>query len=196
MQHYFLFFLLFVLVACSETVSVDRVNEHGIRELFRQDKETGQKEGHYRRYNSEGILLEEATYLNDSLNGTRVLFHPSGDTLLTETYRMGAFHGPFSAFYDNGVLELTGDYVDNAMSGEWRRYYSSGKLMEIVTFANNEENGPFTEYYENGKLKASGNYLNGDKEHGLLLLYDESGTLDRKMTCDRGMCTTIWKLEE
>lgn len=196
MQHYFLFFLLFVLVACSKTAQVDRLNEQGFRELFRQDKETAQKEGIYQRFGMDGVLLEEATYLHDTLDGTRILFYRSGDTLLTESYRMGVFHGPFIAFYENGVRELTGVYQENVMSGEWRRYYSSGKLMEIVTFANNEENGPFTEYYENGNLKASGNYLDGDKEHGLLLLYDERGTLIRKMNCDRGMCTTIWKTEE
>lgn len=203
MQKVLLFpFILFVVGCTTDVISkkplavVDKMNDLGYREVFQQEKGSGMKQGKYQKYASDGVLIEEAFFVSDTLDGARILYYPSGDTLLIETYRMGSFHGVFKAFYESGGLELVGAYVDNAMAGEWRKYYKSGNLMEVVTFADNEENGPFTEYYENGNLKASGNYLNGDREHGLLFLYDEEGVLIRKMDCDQGLCKTIWKTEE
>jgi antitoxin component YwqK of YwqJK toxin-antitoxin module len=73
--------------------------------------------------------------------------------------------------------------------------------METVTLVDNEENGPFEEFYENGNKKAVGSYkgfdtdMNRPREHGELLMYDESGTLIKKMNCDMGICRTKWTLE-
>ncbi|MCB9272045.1 MAG: hypothetical protein H6561_21145 [Lewinellaceae bacterium] len=81
------------------------------------------------------------------------------------------------------------------MSGVWKRYYQGGQLMEEVAFSGNKENGPFKEYYENGNIKAEGSYLNGPKEDGELKLYDEQGTLVKKMECSDGVCHTTWQAE-
>ncbi|MDP4712339.1 MAG: toxin-antitoxin system YwqK family antitoxin [Saprospiraceae bacterium] len=191
-------FLFVWLLGCengSNGRGVDYTNEQGVREVYFLDKVTQKKTGLYRKYNPDGILEEEAYYVDDTLHGSRVLYQVSGDTLIIESYRSGDFHGTFKAFYDNGALQLQGEYVDNVMWGVWEKYYKSGQLMEEVTFSGNEENGPFTEYHENGNLKAKGNYLNGDREHGVLYLYDEAGVLTRKMDCNEGICKTIWQLE-
>ena len=192
--------LLMFLVACdagsgagSGMELIDQTNVEGYREVYYRNKSNAWKNGLYRRYDPGGRLEEEAFYTEDILDGKRILYQDSGDTLVVESYRRGEFHEWLQSFYDNGVLQLSGEYVDNVMSGVWRKYYRSGKLMETVTFSDNEENGPFTEYYENGNVKAVGNYLNGDKEHGLLMLYDEKGVLTRKMDCNEGICKTIWK---
>ena len=52
----------------------------------------------------------------------------------------------------------------------------------------------FTEFYENGNKKAEGSYKEGAKEDGLLLIYDTTGVLIRKMECADGICHTIWSL--
>ena len=52
------------------------------------------------------------------------------------------------------------------------------------------------EYFRNGNLKAEGSYLDGDNEHGLLKLYDETGRLIRKMECEQGVCRTFWRAGE
>ena len=153
------------------------------------------KQGEFMRINPEGNVIEWAVYADDTLHGQRILFADNGDTVVVEHYENGLFQGPYRAYYEGNRLELEGTYIGNVMDGEWKRYYKSGPLMERVTLKDNEENGPFTEYHENGKLKAEGYYRNGDHEHGLLKLYDETGELEKTMNCENGICHTVWEKE-
>ena len=193
------FLMVLLLLNCEprgeklETIEVEDVD--GNIEKFSRRVSDFAKIGHYQKFNAAKQLLEESYYVNDTQHLYRVLFYETGDTQIVETLNMGQYHGPFKAFYDNGQLELLGLYENNVATGQWKRYYNSGELMETVTFADNEENGPFSEYYQNGNLKTEGSYLNGDKEDGLLKMYNEEGVLIRKMDCDNGICQTIWKLE-
>jgi antitoxin component YwqK of YwqJK toxin-antitoxin module len=155
----------------------------------------GVKQGHLRAYSTDGILVEEASFIKDTLEGERILYYTGGNVNIRENYRKGHFHGPYTKYHPNGKLYIEGNYVSNEMVGLWKTFYKSGALKEKVTFANNLENGPFTEFYENGNIKAEGAYQDGDKEHGLLLLYDSTGLLIRRMECNMGICNTIWKLE-
>ena len=186
--------LLLLFTACkSKMEQVEHVNSYGYTEKYTRDKETYAKEGLYQQFDEENRLIEEAQYENDTLHGMRVIYFEQGDTQIVEHYQRGRFEGAYRTYYEGGALEQEGQYTDNKMTGFWKRYYPNGQLMEKVQFQNNTENGPFIEYYENGKLKAEGDYLEGDNEHGLLKLYDESGELMRKMECERGICRTVWK---
>jgi len=175
---------------------VEQTDGFGYLVRYQRRIADGVRQGRYQRIGPAGVLREEAYYLADTLHGPRVLFHPSGDTLSIEHYHRGAFEGPYRQYYENGELQLAGQYQNNEVSGKWHQYYDSGELMEIVTFEHNVEKGPFVEYYRNGNLKAEGAYLDGDYEHGLLKLYDESGALVRKMDCEQGVCRTIWQAED
>lgn len=174
---------------------VELKNEFGQLEKIQRRIADGARHGRYLRIGPEGVVIEEAYYQNDTLDGPRTLFFAGGDTLSVEHYDMGIFQGEFRQYYESGQLQLKGMYVDNEMTGKWRQYYENGQLMEVVTFEGNLENGPFIEYHPNGNLKAEGNYFNGDYEHGLLKLYNEQGELVRKMNCQEGVCRTIWKAE-
>ncbi len=205
---------LFLFIGCSESGSnknaidlsgsnsveplekVENEDLYGYIEKYSRRKSDYAKEGLLEKYNQEGILVEKAEYINDTLHGSRIIYSEQGDTQIVETYLMGSFNGPFKAYYENGNIELIGHYRNDTMHGIWKKYYPSGGLMENVTFENNRENGPFVEYYENGKLKAEGEYYKGDNEHGLLRLYNEDGKLIRKMECDKGICKTIWRATE
>ncbi len=153
---------------------------------------TEERHGLFFRHSPEGTLVEEATFVRDTLNGQRTLYYAAGDTHIVETYDMGVFDGPYRSYYKNGRLQQKGLYVDNAMRGKWYQWYDDGTLKEVVTFEDNKENGPFTAYHPNGNIKARGNYKDGDNEHGLLELYDEAGNLIKKMDCKVGICRTIW----
>lgn len=153
------------------------------------------KQGEYTRRSADGKLIEQAYFMDDSLSGKRILFSEKGDTQVVETYSHGYFEGPYRGYYENGKIEIVGQYQANTMEGVWKRYYDTGELMEEVTFQDNAENGPFKEYYKNGKLKAEGSYKDGDNEHGLLKLYDETGELVKTMNCNQGICRTVWKKE-
>ncbi len=186
--------ILLLWQACQESASLEEVtmrDEYGYTLIYTRRKADQAKEGWYRRYDTQNRKVEEAHYQNDTLDGLRILYYESSDTMSVETYRKGLFEGPFRAYHENGQLKTLGRYVNNAIEGEWLSYYPNGQLREVVTFQHGAENGPFKEYYPNGQLKAEGAYLDGDNEHGELKLYNEDGSLQRVMLCNRGVCRTI-----
>lgn len=194
-MRYTLVLFLFICWSCGDNLQRQEVtNEAGGREVFFLDAETKTRAGDYMSYDAEGNLIEQASYTAGELNGQRTLFATTGDTLVVEHYKAGEFVGEYRSYFDTGnKLKMRGQYVDNTMSGEWTKFYDNGQIEEVVTFVNNNENGPFTEWYRDGVLKAKGNYLDGDNEHGQLLLYDANGKLIRVMNCQRGRCSTEWR---
>ncbi len=188
---------LVALNACQSGLETIRTHdgEGNLLEQFEIDTETGKKEGLYERYR-EGYLVETAIYHQDTLHGIRTFLFPNGNKEIEETYEHGIYHGSFRSYYEDGQLKLEGLYQDGTMSGEWTKYYESGSVMEVVSMRDNQENGPFVEYYENGNLKAEGQYLDGDNEDGELKLYDEDGILEKRMLCEKGICQTVWQLED
>ena len=195
MYRYLPFFGLLFLFACGNGVETIQVKSEDGRlvESYERDKVTLLRQGLYRNYDERGNLLEEANYVNDTLNGSRRMFYPDGQVQIEEQYAMGNFIGSYRSYYPDGQLEQEGTYIGNEMTGPWKRYYEDGQLLESVEFRGNEENGPFVEYYPNGKLKAEGTYANGDNEEGELRMYNESGELERRMDCKNGICRTVWK---
>lgn len=185
--------ILLCITACQPGTQSKVVKDAqgNVTEKYAVDAE-GKKTGTYQRFNAQKVLLEEANYIRDTLHGPRKLYYPSGTLNATENYEMGQFIGPYKAYHENGKLMQDGVYQNNSMEGIWKTYYTSGLIKEEVMFHENLENGPFKEYFENGKLKAEGTYQNGDQEQGELLLYDSTGTLIKKMQCDRGVCRTSW----
>lgn len=192
---YLLTLSCFIYACAEKTEVIETVNEDGNTERYTRFVKDYAKEGLYTLTSANGIKLEEANYTRDTLNGKRILFYESGDTLSIESYVMGIFDGPYREYYSTGNMKSEGTYEGNKMKDKWASYYPNGQVKEIVTFENNEENGPFIEYYQNGNLKAEGSYLNGDSEHGPLSLYNEAGELMRKMECNKGICRTLWLSE-
>lgn len=187
-----LLFILLFATACDGLEKIEETDDFGTRTEYKADPETGLKEGPLRQYNKDGQLIAEENYVGGELNGERKLYFPDGKLAVQENYDMGTFAGEYKNYSEDGKLSHKGNYINGAMNEEWIAYYPDGKIKEIVNFENNEENGPFREWYPDGTPKASGNYLKGDKEHGVLHLYEEDGSLKKVMNCAAGMCTTIW----
>lgn len=192
-----LYLALLSLIACNGNLeSVSKTNDYNHQLTYTINKETGKKEGRYVAKTADGVLLEEAVYKADTLDGTRKIYNEAGKLEIVETYKNGLFHGPNQVFYGSGQLKFDGHYTNNILTGETKSYYENGQLKEVVQFDNNLENGPFVEYHPNGKIKAKGTYLDGDNEHGELEIFDESGELIKKMDCKKGVCRTTWEKQE
>jgi len=201
MNRYLILILVVLSFACNNDLEViEQKDDNGVLlAKYKRNKNDLSKQGEYKKFYPQGQVEELANYKNDQLDGQRVLFYENGDTSIVETYQEGKFEGIYKSYHKNNVLEQKGQYVANAMNGEWRFYYKNKQLRESVIFEGNEENGPFVEYYETGILKAKGTYkttetnIDGNKEHGLLEMYDEKGELMKTMNCNLGICLTTWK---
>lgn len=182
-----------------ETFSLETVKEKdpdgNLLQFTRRDSD-GLKEGVFIKTSLKGLKLEEANYHQGKLHGNRVLYYPSGDTLILETYEDNVFQGPYKSFYPSGKLKLLCHYENNNIEGKWLQYYESGQIKEEVIFTANSENGPFKEYHPNGQLSVEGAYKDGDNEHGPLKFYDEQGQHYKTMECNMGICRTVWSLEK
>ena len=185
------------LEACSpqDLKQVKEVDPDGNTEQFKLSKKSGQKNGLYQLFRPDGSVIEIAHYEEGLLNGRRILFYESMDTMIIETHQTGRYEGIYRSFYPDGKIKISGYYTDNQMQGWWEKYYPSGALMEKVTFIDNLENGPFIEYHENGEVSVEGQYLDGDNDHGELKFYTEDGKHYKSMLCDKGLCKTSWRLD-
>ena len=189
----FILLVIFALTSWGDNI-VNEYHENGaIYKTYSLDADS-LLSGMYKRYNQEGVLVEESFFENGKQNGTRTLYYANGNIESTSVYIDDMLTGKHKTYYDSGELMIDSDYKKSEIVGTLKKYYKSGQLLEEVTFKNDMENGPFVEYYENGNIKWKGNYLNGDNEFGLIEQFDETGKLIKKMECDSlRICKTIWE---
>ena len=192
--------LLFCQLFCAQNPveTTEAKNDRGQTERWQRRKDNFAKEGLYQRFSPEGILLEEASYRGDSLEGERKYFSQTGILESIERYQNNQIQGKFQAFYEGGQVKIEQNYVKGALNGWSVRYYPGGKIQEKVMLKDNVENGPFSEYHENGTLKTEGTYApnaEGDEglEQGELKEYDDTGVLIRMADCKDGRCLTRFK---
>jgi len=176
--------LLLLLSACKEEKYVGLLAHY-----------PGEKQGTIKSYDEQGNVHEIGEFKDGKLHGTRKIHFTNGIVEIEETYKAGVFHGSYTKNYPSGKNKISGDYVEGTMEGIWKTFYESGELKDEVTMKDNLENGPFKEYYQNGNKKAIGTYLKGENEHGPLQLFDDSGTLIKKMNCVEGICRTTWTID-
>ena len=184
------------LYSCKEKQIVTHYDSGKVYETYQYKGDTI-RHGSYQRYSEEGILVEEATFVEGSYEGIRKIFNEAGYLEIEETYSNKKLNGPYTVYHVNGNPKLKATYTNDVLGGTIFGYYQSGILKEEVTFEDNIENGPFKEYYENGQVMWKGTYKDGDNEFGLLEKFDKNGQLVRKMMCDdRAVCTTTWTIEK
>lgn len=188
--------LFLLLLACSDTAVVEVRDEAGvITERYTVRKADSVRHGPAEVFDLDGVLIEEAHYVEGEIEGVRKRYYADGILQAEETLRAGRLHGPYRSYYPDGALETESEYVDHDIEGKLIGYYRDGAKKEEVTMSGSLAIGPFREWHPNGALKAEGEYVMGGKEDGELLLYDRDGELERKMNCEVGLCRTTWPAE-
>jgi len=193
-QFPFSFFIPFALLftACGDGLeAVEEMDALGYRTEYRMDPETGLKQGPLRQYLPSGQLYTEENYVDDVLDGPRIIYHENGQIDVSENYAMGEFAGEYLTYDSLGNVLLSGQYIAGAMNKAWFSYYPNGVVKRVATFVDNAENGPFREWYENGQPKMSGTFKDGDNIFGTLHRYDSTGHLERILDCSP-RCHTFW----
>jgi antitoxin component YwqK of YwqJK toxin-antitoxin module len=147
---------------------------------------TPTKQGTYKAYDAQGILVKEATYVNGLVNGDYKEYYSSdfepayrGKLSLSETYKMGVLEGGSSEYgYNAGVRYVvrTVTRAAGTITGE-TNYFDNGKKA-------NERNykiGSYTSWYPDGKKESTGEYDRQlkDQKVGRWFYYDARGPLVR-----------------
>lgn len=184
--------IVITLLACTDPLLI-KVEENGVLLETYEINNDSIRHGITKKYYSEGHLYEMSNYENGKLHGERLLYYPDGTVEIRENHCQGKFCDSLTTYYKNGAKKMVGIYTDGSMNGIVKGYYDTGELKEEVTFNENIEQGPFREYHKNGSLMWTGTYLNGPNEFGILMEYDESEKMIKKMMCDSlSVCTTVW----
>jgi len=161
--------------------------------------ETSAKNGSYKKFDQNGIILIEGSYLNGKKNGVFKYYQCAPGILLkTITYKNDVKNGleesynciqdengnniskkNLSITYSNGNWVKEISYFKNGniehslqSNGICTEYYESGKKKEEYTVTNEVFNGNYTAWFENGNIKIQGMYTN---ENGKLPNGKKSG---------------------
>lgn len=195
------FLLILLFVGCNEKSISSHYETGEIKEEF-QCTADSVKNGYYKKYAPNGVLIETANYLNGKLNGERNLYNTdTGTKEISEIYKADALEGRYIVYHPNGEIQSLAVYKDNKLSGALKFYDTSGLFVNEFQYVDNIEVIPFKEYHENGNIKWEGtksydHYFGIKKDFGVLKEYNEDGVLIRKIDCDENeICTTIWAID-
>lgn len=122
----------------------------------------GNLEGPYTSYHPNGQLKEKGTYINDSLEGENRYFNDYGALIEKKFYKKGELHGPYTGYYESGELKkFEYNYVDGFIEGVVKEYYENGQLKFTAPYQKGYKNGLEQNFYPNGKLQSDYTYVQG-----------------------------------
>lgn len=153
----------------------------------------------YKRFDENGQLTVEGTYLTNLNDGTWQYYYPNGNKMSANEYQSDFLHGKAYQYDEKGNVVLESDYYQGELHGA-RKYYSpSGNLQLIKHYIANvgpvgyqyqlpngqlsdtiriETKGKFVikAYYQNGKPSVIQNYRDY-YFHGESVRFDENGNM-------------------
>ncbi len=147
----------------------------------------GRKQGTYKYFNNDNLLIKEENYIDDILDGVTRTYDDKGNIQLAVKYSKGKIIEEFdeeikdvidfrNTFDQDGRLTFNGGYVDNIPIGIHRYYNSDGTVNKAIVYNDlgkkvsegiiDDEgniNGVWKDYYDSGELRDKGNYKNSMK---------------------------------
>lgn len=165
------------------------------REYINRYNASGQKNGPWKQFSSQGILLAEGTYLNGKKNGYFKYYDANGNFQYIEKYENDILIENATEtmhldrkvdYHPNGKIHTVAHYFKGVPEGVRREYDSTGKVIKSYIFHNGirlgegvvddngKKQGMWKEFYPSGMLKAKGKYINS-KPAGQWHYYYEDG---------------------
>lgn len=158
----------------------DPYSKTKIYEVYTVIAGTPTKSGSYKRYDREGKLDAEGSYLNGNEQGVWK-WYENGIINKLHTYNNGKLEGLCEvyddkgnkiktwymkdgittkeiSYFDNNKMNLL--YQRNGINGEW---YKNGKKKSEVNVKDDISEGTFTSWYETGIIQSKGTYSKGFK---------------------------------
>lgn len=100
----------------------------------KEEKTQPKKDGHWKEFNKQGILISEGAYAGGLRNGLWKLYYETGELVIEETYINGKMHGAFKSYYKNGSLISEGQYLNNMREGKFLIFNQDGSPTKTMLF--------------------------------------------------------------
>lgn len=131
-------------------------------------------------WNDQGILLEEANYLDGDLDGRYFLVKDDG-TKIISYYKNNLKHGSEEVYYPlhplfGEVKAFQATYEKGLIQGEALEFNEAGTKVASTFYENGLKNGPALFYHPDETLMIATEFKN-DEQHGLTSEYYKSGNL-------------------
>ena len=176
---------VFIIFCCTTTMTFCQNDEIAVRPKYAPRSEKNRnttdlkgKQGLWKVYSWEKILLSETTYLNDIKHGPCSKYYSFSGMVREETnYYFGKRDGSFKSYYNNGQVNAEGSYKDGRKTDIWTTYYkTSGEKKSEGKYVENKKNGLWTFYNSRGTKSSSGSYQN-DLKIGAWESFDSEGKI-------------------
>jgi len=127
-------------------------------------------------YYQNGLPASRGKYVNQLKEGKWQYFSSTNkDVLISEAYYSGdKINGLSVKYYPDGTIAEKINYKNDVRHGEWTKYYPDGSLTMKTSYINGKLDGRFEAFFENGKPELSGQYKNDIRE-GLWIIYKKDG---------------------
>lgn len=107
------------------------------RFLNKKDKKTAPRNGKWKEFNKQAILVSEGHYQHDLKHGQWNEYYETGELLIEETYEHGTLHGRYTSYHMNGKRMSEGQYQRGRREGYFQVYDEHGKQLKRMRFVNN-----------------------------------------------------------
>jgi antitoxin component YwqK of YwqJK toxin-antitoxin module len=121
----------------------------------------GHKDGVWKYWNHDGVLVREINYDQGLLNGVCREWHDNGKIKKHFTVKSGEPHGMWAEYNDKGRLIEVKKYSYGAAEGTWKSFHDDGSIRFEGMFKGDERYGTHRWWKRNGELEKSFFYTRG-----------------------------------
>ncbi len=115
-------------------------------------------------YNDNGLLLSEGIVdESGNRNGNWKDFYSDGTIMAEGQYVNNIRSGIWKFYNSNGSVEQTGSYYYGRPDGVWRWYYENNALLREEEYYRGQREGPYVEYSDTGEIIVQGQYTDGER---------------------------------
>jgi antitoxin component YwqK of YwqJK toxin-antitoxin module len=106
----------------------------------------------------DGLLVEEAHYLNGLLHGKRTLWSPRGVKIGEADYQGGKLHGHSLLWNEEGQLMVDAYYADDELHGSYVSIWDNAAVKEQGHYKHGARVGIYRWFAQDGKLESEHKY--------------------------------------
>ena len=121
------------------------------------------RHGRTSKWNKEGVLIYEANFVDNQLDGLEERFGEEGNLQSSIQWVLGVKEGIEVHYFSSGKEKLVIPYKAGLKEGLEKSYYPNGQLKQVITYQKGKKEGAANYFKKEGSLKKSLKFKNGKK---------------------------------
>lgn len=131
------------------------------------------REGLWRIYAEDGVLIESAIYSKNKLHGKRCFYFENGNLLSVCSWVDSLREGPYIKYFPSGAKEIEANFHGDELDGKYRSWGADGKITSEGIYKSGVTIGKWHLRYPDANIEGDIIY----DSHGLIVNTDEADSL-------------------